>query len=160
MNIVVGIGDGCVSADPETVLITYALGSCVGLAIYDPVAHVAGLLHFMLPCTPAEVSESGRSPWMYADSGIPMLFHEAYEHGAQKSRLRVRAAGGAHIMDETGVFNIGQRNCVALRKILWKAGVMLTADDTGGTVARTMRIEIATGRVLLRSPGDSAEKEL
>ena len=160
MNVVVGVGDCCVTSDPETVLITYALGSCVGLAIYDPVTHVGGLLHFMLPCAPAGAAESGKSPWMYADSAIPLLFHEAYERGAQRNRIRISAAGGAHIMDQTGVFSIGQRNCVALRKILWKAGIMLTAEDTGGTAARTMRLDIATGRVFLRSPGDPAEREL
>jgi chemotaxis protein CheD len=159
VNVVVGVGDCCVTSDPETVLITYALGSCVGLSIYDPVAHVGGLLHYMLPSAPPGLAESRRSPWVYAESGIPMLLHEAYEHGAQKSRLRVRAAGGARIMDD-GVFNIGQRNCVALRKILWKAGIMLAAEDTGGKTARTMRIDVASGRVFLRSPGDSAEKEL
>jgi chemotaxis protein CheD len=160
MNVVVGVGDCCVTSDPENVLITYALGSCVGLAVYDPVAHVGGLLHFMLPCAPPGSAQSGKSPWTYADSGIPMLFREAYEHGAKKSRLRVRAAGGAQIMDESGIFNIGQRNCVALRKILWKAGVMLAAEDMGGSQARTMRLEIASGRVLLRSPRDPGEKEL
>src|SRR5579872_6229434 len=147
MNVVVGVGDCGVTSDPEHVLITYALGSCVGLAIYDPVARVGGLLHFMLPGAPSGSAESRRSPWMYADSGIPLLFREAYEHGAQKARLRVCAAGGAQIMDESGVFNIGQRNCVALRRILWKAGVMLSAEDTGGSDARTMRLEIASGRV-------------
>jgi chemotaxis protein CheD len=160
VNVVVGVGDCCVTSDPEGVLITYALGSCVGLTVWDPVAHVGGLLHFMLPCAPPGLAESGRSPWMYADSGIPALFHEAYGRGAQKCRLRVRAAGGAQIMDESGVFNIGQRNCVALRRILWRAGVMLTAEDTGGGEARTMRLEVASGRVFLRSPRDAAEKEL
>jgi chemotaxis protein CheD len=160
VNVVVGVGDCCVSSDPEGVLITYALGSCVGLAVYDPVAHVGGLLHFMLPAAPPGSAQSGNRPWMFADSGIPKLFREAYEQGAKKARLRVRAAGGAQMMDDNGVFNIGQRNCVALRRILWKAGVMLTAEDTGGTDARTMRLEIASGRVFLRSPRDPAEKEL
>jgi chemotaxis protein CheD len=160
VNVVVGVGDCCVSSDPESVLITYALGSCIGVSVYDPVAQVGGLLHFMLPRAPGGLAESGRNPWMYADSGIPLLFRQAYEHGAQKARLRVCAAGGAQIIDDSGVFNIGQHNCVALRRILWRAGVMLTREDTGGSDARTMRLEVASGRVFLRSPGDSAEKEL
>jgi len=160
MNVVVGVGDCCVTSDPESVLITYALGSCVGLTVYDPVAQVGGLLHFMLPCASPGSAESGKSPWMFADSGIPKLFHEAYEKGAKKGRLRVRAAGGAQIMDDSGVFNIGQRNSVALRRILWKSGVMLAAEDMGGSEARTMRLEIASGRVMLRSPRDPVEKEL
>jgi chemotaxis protein CheD len=160
MNVVVGVGDCCVTSDPGSVLITYALGSCIGIALHDPVAHVGGLLHFMLPSAPQGLAESGRSPWMYADTGIPLLFRQAYERGAQKGRLRVHAAGGALIMDEAGVFNIGQRNCVALRKILWRAGIMLTAEDTGGSDARTMRLEVASGRVYLRSVRNPGEKEL
>src|ERR1035438_6871080 len=104
-----------------------------------PVAKVGGLLHFMLPEAPPDAAEAGKSPYMFADSGIPMLFREAYEKGAQKRRLRVRVAGGAQIMDEKGVFNIGQRNCLAMRKIFWRAGVLVHAEETGGNCARTMR---------------------
>lgn len=160
MIVVVGVADCHVTADASAVLVTYALGSCVGISIYDPVAQVGGLLHFMLPTAPARALESGKSPYMFADSGIPMLFHEAYERGAQKSRLRVCAAGGAQITDDNGVFNVGQRNCVAMRRILWRAGVILQAEDTGGAIARTMRFDLATGRVVLRSPGVDGEKEL
>lgn len=160
MNVVVGVADCHLSNDPTDVLITYALGSCVGISIYDPVARVGGLLHFMLPEAPADAGKAGKSPYMFADTGIPMLFREAYQLGAQKPRLQVRVAGGAQIMDERGVFNIGQRNCLAMRKILWKAGVMVRAEDTGGNSARTMRFELASGRVFLRSPGAAEEKSL
>ena len=160
MIVVIGVADCHVTADPSAVLVTYALGSCVAVSIYDPVACVGGLLHFMLPSAPAEAAGSRKSPWMFADLGIPLLFREAYTRGAQKNRLRVRAAGGAQIMDESGVFNIGHRNCLALRKILWKAGVMLHAEDTGGTLARTMRFDVGSGRVFLRTPGAAEEKEL
>ncbi len=160
MTVVIGMADCCVTSDPSGVLVTYALGSCIGVSIYDPVAHVGGLLHFMLPAAPPDAVESGKSPWMFADSGIPLMFREAYERGAQKSRLRVRAAGGAQIMDDGGVFNIGHRNCIAMRRILWKAGVILAAEDTGGNLARTMRLDLATGRVFLRIPGAPEEKEL
>lgn len=160
MIVVIGVADCQITADPSAVLVTYALGSCVGVSIYDPVAHVGGLLHFMLPSAPPDFADSGKNPWMFANLGIPMLFQEAYSHGAEKNRLRVCAAGGARIMDESGVFNIGHRNCLALRKILWQAGVMLHAEDTGGTLARTMRFHVGSGRVFLRTPGASEEKEL
>ena len=117
MNVVIGVADCYISTDTSNVLVTYALGSCIAVAIYDPIARVGGLLHFMLPEAPAGAAQSGKSPYMFADSGIPMMFREAYEKGAQKRRLRVRVAGGAQIMDEHGVFNIGQRNCLAMKKI-------------------------------------------
>src|SRR5256885_16705940 len=111
MNVVVGVSDCQVTKEVSNVLITYALGSCIAVSVYDPVARVGGLLHFMLPEAPANAADAGKSPYMFADSGIPMLFREAYQHGAEKRRLRVRVAGGAKIMDAQGVFNIGQRNC-------------------------------------------------
>ena len=160
MNVVIGVADCRVTNDTSTVLITYALGSCIGVSIYDPVARVGGLLHFMLPEAPADAARAGKSPYMFADSGIPMMFREAYEMGAQKRRLRVRVAGGAQIMDEKGVFNIGQRNCLAMRKIFWKAGVMVHAEETGGKSPRTMSFDIASGRLFLRSPDGSLEREL
>jgi chemotaxis protein CheD len=63
-------------------------------------------------------------------------------------------------MDENGVFNIGQRNCLAMRKIFWKAGVMVQSEETGGKIPRTMRFEIASGRIFLRSPEILTEREL
>ena len=160
MNVVIGVADCHVTSDTSNVLVTYALGSCIAVAIYDPIARVGGLLHFMLPEAPAGAAQAGKSPYMFADSGIPMMFREAYVQGAQKRRLRVCVAGGAQIMDEQGVFNIGKRNCLALRKIFWKAGVFVDAEETGGRSARTMRFEIASGRVSLRSPDAPAEREL
>jgi chemotaxis protein CheD len=160
MNVVIGVADCHVTGDVSTVLVTYALGSCIGVSIYDPVARVGGLLHFMLPEAPPDAAQAGKSPYMFADSGIPKMFREAYEKGAQKRRLRVRVAGGAQIMDEQGVFKIGQRNCLAMRKIFWKAGVIVHAEETGGNLARTMRLEIASGRIFLRSPEGPDEREL
>jgi len=153
-QLVVGVGDCLVSDDPESVLVTYALGSCVAVAIHDPVAKVGGLLHFMLPESGIDRDKAQRNPFMFADTGIPLLFHSAYGLGAQKKRLVVAAAGGAQMMDAQGVFNIGKRNCLALRRILWKAGVMVHAEDLGGLVSRTMRLDVASGRVSLRGAGE------
>ena len=160
MNVVIGVADCHVTSDTSEVLLTYALGSCIGVSIYDPIARVGGLLHFMLPAAPPGAVDAGRNPYMFADSGIPLMFREAYEKGAQKHRLRVRVAGGAQILDAHGVFNIGQRNCVAMRRIFWKAGVLVHAEETGGKSARTMRFEIASGRVFLRSASSTEETEL
>jgi chemotaxis protein CheD len=160
MNIVVGIADCQITRDPRGVLITYALGSCIGVSIYDPLAHVGGLLHFMLPEAPCDANQAARNPWMFADSGIPKLFRDARQQGADPRRLLVRVAGGANVADEKGVFNIGKRNCLAVRRILWKAGVLIAAEETGGSTARTMRLEMSSGRVFLRAADGSPEREL
>jgi chemotaxis protein CheD len=163
-NLVVGIGDCKVSDDPKTELVTYALGSCVGVMIHDPVAKVGGLLHFMLPESGIDrekaQQKAQQNPFKFADTGIPLLFQSAYAKGAEKSRLVVAVAGGAQMMDEAGVFNIGKRNCLAMRKIFWKAGVLVQAEHLGGMNSRTVRLEVGTGKVSLSIAGEKEQSTL
>ena len=108
------------TSETDSELVTYALGSCIAVAIWDPLARVAGLLHFMLPDSAIDrVSGGNEAPFRYADTGTPKLFRSAYEHGADKRRLIVRLAGGAAVFNDAGIFNIGHRNLTAVRKILW-----------------------------------------
>jgi chemotaxis protein CheD len=158
-NIVVGVADCQISKSGDQVLITYALGSCIAVAIHDPVAGVGGMLHYMLPESAISPAKAVENPFMFADTGIPLLFRRAYEYGAEKRRLVVRVAGGAQVMDPQGIFNIGKRNYLALRKILWKAGVLVQGEDVGGSLSRTVRLEVGSGRFWLRGPA-SAEREL
>jgi chemotaxis protein CheD len=151
--VVVGMADCRASADPGRVLVTYALGSCIALVVHDPAARVGGMLHFMLPDSALDAQKAQRNPWMFADTGIPLLVRAACEMGAARRRLTVWAAGGAQVMDEQGVFNIGKRNVLAMRKLLWKAGLMLREEELGGAVSRSVRLEIASGRCLLRTAG-------
>jgi chemotaxis protein CheD len=155
----VGVGDCKVSNAAGSTLATYALGSCIAVAIHDPVAAVGGLLHFMLPESSLNPGKASQNPFLFADTGIPLLFHAAYGLGAEKCRLVVRAAGGAQVMNDNGVFNIGKRNHLALRKILWKAGVMIHAEETGGTESRTVRLDVASGRFWVCGPG-MADREI
>jgi len=94
MNIVVGVSDMKISNNFESVLITYSLGSCIGIAIYDQVARVGGLLHFMLPESSLDPEKAKTKPYMFADTGIPRLFKSVYELGAKKQRLKVIVADG------------------------------------------------------------------
>jgi len=158
-SVVVGVADCRISANPEAVLVTYALGSCIAVMIHDPVAGVGGLLHFMLPESGLDRVKAQQNPFMFADTGIPRLFHGAYEQGADKRRLMVWVAGGAQVMDPAGVFNIGKRNHLAMRKILWKAGVLVHSEEVGGVISRTVRLEVGSGRVLLRGAGED-EREM
>jgi chemotaxis protein CheD len=158
-NMVVGVGDCAISKDPNSTLVTYALGSCIAVAIHDPVASVGGLLHFMLPEVGPDRDRAEHSPYKFADTGIPLMFRNAYQLGADKRRLIVRIAGGAEIMDKNGVFQIGKRNHLAVRKILWKAGVMIHAEDVGGVTSRTVRLEVGNGKFWLREAG-TAEREV
>ncbi len=152
-QLVIGVGDGGVSRDPDAVILTYALGSCIAVMLHDPVAKVAGMVHYMLPESSTSHGNSNGRPWMYADTGIPLLLRTVLENGADRRRLAVFAAGGAQVMNDNGTFNIGKRNCLALRKVLWKYGLVAHAEETGGTLARTVRMEVGTGRVWLHAPG-------
>jgi len=157
-SIIVGISDMKVSSTLDDALITYSLGSCLGVVIYDPVARVAGLLHCMLPLSKIDPLKAQAVPCMFVDTGIPLLFNEAYKKGAEKKRIIVKAAGCSSMLDEKGFFKIGERNFTILRKLLWKNNIVIDKDDIGGDYSRTVSISVATGRVIVKS--DGREKEL
>lgn len=158
-NHVIGIADCAVSNDPEAVLVTYALGSCIAVTVHDQVSRVGGMLHLMLPESNIDTARAQSNPYMFANTGIPLLFNRAFQHGAEKKRLIVRLVGGAQVMDDGGVFNIGKRNQLSARKILWKAGILIHGEETGGTVSRTIKLEIGTGKLWVRE-GALASHEL
>ncbi len=152
-DLIVGISDIKVSSKAEDVIITYALGSCIGIVVFDPIAKVGGLLHYMLPESALDQNKARENPAMFADTGIPLLFKSCYKLGAEKRRMVVKAAGGASILDDTNFFRIGQKNIMAMRKIFWKNNVMIDKEDTGLNFNRTIRLEMSTGRVFVRGSG-------
>jgi chemotaxis protein CheD len=153
VKIIVGVSDMKTSNDPEATLITYSLGSCIGIVIYDPVVKVGGLLHYMLPESSLDKEKARKNPFMFADSGIPHLFKATYQLGAKKQHMKAAVVGGAQILDQKGFFNIGKRNHMAVRKIFWKNKVMTNFEDVGGNVNRTIRLELATGNMYLKVSG-------
>jgi chemotaxis protein CheD len=157
-TLVVGISDCKISSDQDAVLLTYALGSCIAVAVYDPVARVGGLLHYMLPESAIDASKAAENPFMFADTGIAGLLKRVREGGANRSRMAVRIAGGAQMLIGHELFQIGRRNYLAARKLLWKEGLMIAGEAVGGEVSRTVRMEVGTGRVLVRE--GAIEKQL
>ena len=157
-RVVVGVGDLATSADSSAHIITFALGSCLGITAYDPVARVGAMLHVMLPDSSINRDQAVTRPAMFVDTGVPLLFHEAYRLGAVKQRMVVKVAGGAAVTSGSDMFEIGKRNVVALRKVLWKNGVMIKSQDVGGTISRTLTLDVATGGVTLRI--DSVDSSL
>jgi len=153
MDAVVGVADMKVSNDQEQMLVTYSLGSCIGVVIYDPVVRVGGMLHYMLPESSLDRRKAQKNPSMFGDTGIPFLFKSSYKLGAKKNRLKVIVVGGSQILDQKGLFNIGKRNHTLLRKMFWKNNIMIDFEDVGGTVNRTLRLKINNGRVWLKVSG-------
>jgi chemotaxis protein CheD len=158
-EIIVGISDLKVSDKPQDSLITYALGSCICVAIYDPEVKVGGLLHFMLPDSNLDAVKAKDTPGMFADTGIPLLFKSCYRYGAEKKRMIVKVAGGASILDDTNYFRIGQKNITAMRKIFWRNNVMIDGEDTGKQCNRTVRLDLCNGRCVIKS-SDGTVKDL
>lgn len=142
-----------VSKDPKDTLITYSLGSCIGVLVWDPKVKVAGLLHYMLPDSKIDLKRAKNKPLMFGDTGIPMLFRAAYELGAVKGRMQVYVVGGSQLMDSAGIFNIGIRNYDIVTRLFVKNGIKPLKEDIGGSVNRTISLELSTGKVLLKVSG-------
>ena len=153
VNVIVGVSDMKVTGSPEATVVTYSLGSCIGVAVWDTVARVGGMLHYMLPESNLDKNKARDNPFMFADTGIPALFKDAYKLGAKKQRRKVIVAGGAQVLDQKGFFNIGKRNYMALRKIFWKNNVMVDHEDIGGTCNRTVRLNVKSGEVFIKISG-------
>jgi len=150
MRQIVQVGDMTVGVKGDEI-VTYALGSCLGLMVYDPVVHVGGMLHAMLPLSKINPEKAATNPYMFVDKGVPILFKEVYGLGGQKERLIVKAAGCGSPMGKNEMFKIGERNYTVLKKMLWKNGILLKAEEVGGDISRTVHFEISTGRVIVKS---------
>jgi chemotaxis protein CheD len=151
-TLVVGVADMVVSNDASAEIVTYSLGSCLGITIYDPVKKIGGLLHIMLPDSKIDASKAMTAPYMFVDTGVPRLFHAAYNLGADRGRLVIKIAGGAQLLDQQGVFNIGSRNFDAVQKLIAQNGLKPYACDVGGLSSRTVRLDLTTGNVSVKTP--------
>ena len=156
-QIVVDIADAQVSNHLDDVLVTHSLGSCVGVMVYDPLVHVGGMIHCMLPLSSVDPQKAQERPFMFVDTGVVRFLTQLFDLGVVRSRAVVRVAGCSRILDNSNLFRIGERNYTVLRKLLWKNGLMIKSESVGGSVSRTIRLEIATGRCLMRSSGVESE---
>ncbi len=152
-RVTVGVSDMKVSSDPDSFLITYSLGPCIGMIAYDPAVRVAGLLHFQLPVSRGHESRARENPYMFADTGIPLLFEKVASLGASKNRIRVSIFGGASMMQDENIFKIGIQNARAAKKSLWQQCIKIRNEDVGGKSSRTVSIDNENGEIRLRSDG-------
>jgi chemotaxis protein CheD len=155
----IGIGGLEVVHADAGAIVTHALGSCLGICVLDPYAHVGGMLHAQLP-TGARSPELARSePARFVDLGLPLLVQRAIALGADKRRLRLTVAGAANMTGTQGdLFNVAAQNLTSLRKTLWRLGLLIAAEDTGGTTPRTMYLDLGGGGTTVVSAG--VRKEL
>ncbi|MGO5053726.1 chemotaxis protein CheD [Lachnospiraceae bacterium LCP25S3_G4] len=151
-KLTVGIADMKI-ARAEGELITYALGSCIGICLYDPMIRLGAMVHIMLP----ECKDiSDKNIFKYADTGIRETLRKIGVFGASKSRLICKVAGGAKMFElksggELG--NIGLRNIESVKNIMAQERIRIQAEDTGSNYARTMSMDVSTGKVVIRTYG-------
>lgn len=156
-KVVVGISDMKVSRSPEEEIVTYSLGSCLGLVIFDPATKIGGMIHCMLPLSGSDPVKAKTMPFMYTDTGVILLLQALFEMGAAKKNLIVKAAGCSKILDEKGLFNIGERNYTVMRKILWKNNILITSESIGGAISRTLTLYMSSGRTTIKTAGVETE---
>lgn len=147
---VVDVGHLQVSSNPETVLVTYALGSCVGVAAWDPGVGVGGLAHFQLPDSALDPAKAVARPAFFADSGVRELMRQMLRAHANPSRMQVHIAGGAQVMGDAWLYDIGRKNTQAVLEALNRHGLRTLTDDTGGETPRTVYLNISNGEFLIR----------
>jgi chemotaxis protein CheD len=154
---VAGISDCKVSDDPSDKVVTYALGSCVGLVLYDPHRHAGGILHVLLPDSRLRSSARDFNPFMYADTGVRAIIEVLNGLGSPKDRLVAKAAGGANMLQHSKVLDIGKRNSEAVLEVLRLEKIPVLATSLGGVVGRSMTLKLSDGSVTVRLIGRGEE---
>jgi chemotaxis protein CheD len=147
----VGISDWKVNKGPG-IIVTYALGSCVGICLYDKVTKVGGLSHIMLPDSKSVTPGAAMNRMKFADTAIPDMLSKLLSMGASKARITAKIAGGAQMFQTSSEkFNIGDRNVAAVRESLKSLGIPIIAHDTGLNFGRTVFFHTEDGRAVIKS---------
>ena len=134
-------------------LITYALGSCVGICLYDPIIQLGGMVHVMLPKAPEANIDNILK---YADTGVLELLRKMEAFGAVRHRIVAKIAGGSKMFDIPGdevLGGIGKRNVESVKRVLAQCTIRIAGEDLGGRYARTMEFDVQTGQAMVRSYG-------
>lgn len=151
-TLVARIAEMVASDLPGAEIACLSLGSCLAVIVHDPIVKVGGILNFMLPDSSINPARARESPFMFVDTGVPLLLEAVLALGAEKSRLLVKVAGGAQFLDDQRTMSIGQRNLATLMQVLQKSGVKVTATDVGGRVSRNLRLTLSNGRLTIQTP--------
>ena len=151
--ILVGIGEIAISNKPGETLKTMALGSCVGIVMLSKKKNIVAMAHVALP--DSSINHNGRNniPGYFADQAVPNLLKELKRYDVSTFDITVKLIGGSSIMDPVGIFNIGKRNILAVRKCLWHYKLGAVSEDVAGNISRSVSVNLKTGKVVLSSPG-------
>jgi len=154
-TIILGVGDLGVSNTVGDVIKTLALGSCVAVVFLEPRTRSVGMVHVALPESSIDRAKALVKPGYFADTGFIALLDALKRISCfqNEKSLIVKMAGGAQVLDPHNTFNIGKRNELALKKMLWTQGMGVQAEDVGGHISRSIAVDVDTGRVVIMSAG-------
>jgi len=150
-RVVVGVADMYISNHEKDHIITFSLGSCLGVTVFDPELRLGGLIHCMLPTARLDMGKAEERPEMFVDTGLTLLLQKFFDFGAVRNRLVVKLAGAASVLNDNMFFRVGERNYICAKKLLEKNHIPVAAEDVLGTMSRTVSLEIATGMTKIRS---------
>lgn len=151
---IIGVGEYHVTCEPGAAVKTLALGSCIAVCVYSEKTPCVGMAHIALPDSKVHPERAKELPAYFADTGLPVLF-DALQRlcHCRANQCRIKLVGGAQMMDPNNTFNIGKRNALAIKKILWNMGMGPIAEDIGGTISRTVTIDVDTKTTRLTTHG-------
>ncbi len=154
-TIMIGVGEYGAGNSSGEIVKTMALGSCVAVVLLHPPTKSVGMVHVALPESKTNHERSRERPGYFADTGVPALLKTMTKLSGETNTkgFIVKLTGGAKVMDPNNLFNIGDRNVQAIKKILWKFGMGPVAEDTGGQISRTVAVHVDTGKIVISSPG-------
>jgi chemotaxis protein CheD len=155
----IGLGEMVVKRGTDDILVAYGLGSCLAIGVYDPVTHIAGMIHAVLP---RKHNENDPYCPKYVDTGIPGLIEAVVKAGADRRRLVFRMAGGANMLlnsSFSNAFEIGSQNIKSAHEVFDALRIKLANQEVGGNTGRTVRMYVTNGRMTVRMVG-GVEQEL
>ncbi len=158
----VGIAEYKIGSSPD-VLSCVGLGSCVGVALYDPKSKIGGLAHVVLPDSSEARTNPHRTikPAKFADTAIAAALESMLKAKAQKRRITAKIVGGASMFSSDGskdsIFDVGRRNVDAVKEVLKKERIKVLTEDTGGSTGRSLNFYTESGRIVVRSKSNSIE---
>jgi len=152
-RVVVGVADLYISDDENDRIVTFSLGSCLGVTIYDQELKIGGILHAMLPSAKMDMTKAVERPEMFVDTGMTMMLQRFFDMGASRRNLIVKLAGCASVLNDNQFFKVGERNYLCAKKFLERNMLPVTSEDVHGTVSRTLSLHMGSGTTTIRSSG-------
>ncbi len=146
-----------VSDSMQDRIVTFSLGSCIGVTLFDPEKKIGGMIHCMLPSARIDMQKASHKPEMFVDSGLALILQQMFDLGASRKHLIIKMAGAASVLNDNEFFKVGERNYAYARKFFAKNMLNVESEDVLGTVSRTLSLYMDSGITTVRIFDKEAE---